>query len=186
MDERRAIDRLKKGDIRGLEWVVNQYHAKAIRVAYLIAGDAPLAEDIVQDAFLRVFRSIQKFDANRPFEPWFMRIVANQAVQAAQKQALHLPLDEDGEEVDLVQLLSSTSPTVEELAEASELSARLWEVIQGLSPRQRKAIVLRYYLGMNEKEMAEKLNSAPGTVKWLLNAARKKLSDLLKPERMQP
>lgn len=186
MDEHQAIYRLKQGDIRGLEWVVNQYHEKAIRIAYLIAGDSQLAEDIVQDAFLRVFRSIQQFDASRPFAPWFFRIVANQAVQASQKQARQLSMNDDEEKVDLVKLLSSTGPTVEELAEASELSARLWEVIQKLSPRQREVIVFRYYLGMNEKEMAGKLSSAPGTVKWLLNAARKKLSALLKPERMQP
>lgn len=186
MDEHYAIHRLKQGDICGLEWVVDQYHEKAVRAAYLIAGDAQLAEDIVQDAFLRVFRSIRQFDASRPFAPWFFRIVTNQAVKTAQEQARHRPMNDDEENVDLVKLLSSTGPTVEELAEKSELSARLWEVIQKLSPRQREVIVLRYYLGMNEKEMAEKLSSAPGTVKWLLNAARKKLSTLLKPERMQP
>lgn len=186
MDEHRAISRLKQGDIGGLEWVVNQYHEKAIRVAYLIAGDAQLAEDIVQEAFLRVFHSIQKFDASRPFSPWFFRIVTNHAVHTAQKQAQHLPLEEDGVEIDLVELLSSSGPSVEDLAETSELNTRLWEVIQKLSPRQREAIVLRYYLGANEIEMAGKLKTAPGTVKWLLNAARKKLNSLLKTERTLP
>jgi RNA polymerase sigma-70 factor (ECF subfamily) len=58
------------------------------------------------------------------------------------------------------------------------------EVLTELPPRQRAVIVQRYYLEMSEKEMAEALDSPPGTVKWLLNAARARLRSLLGSERM--
>jgi hypothetical protein len=69
MDEKEAIHRLKQGDIHGLEFLVNQFQLKAVRVAYLITRDLGMAEDIVQESFVKVYRSIQTFEENRPFEP---------------------------------------------------------------------------------------------------------------------
>jgi RNA polymerase sigma-70 factor (ECF subfamily) len=68
---------------------------------------------------------------------------------------------------------------VEGQVESSEFQRQLWESMQKLSPRQRAAIVQRYYLDMSEKEIASELKAAPGTVKWLLHSARKNLRALL-------
>ncbi len=73
MDESRAIARLKRSDIAGLETLVRAYQLRAARTAYLIVRDRALAEDIVQSAFVRVFEHIDQFDARRPFGPWFLR-----------------------------------------------------------------------------------------------------------------
>ncbi len=67
MDEQNAIQQLKNGDISGLEILVARYQVKAVRTAYLITFDHDLAQDIAQDAFVQVFRSIHAFDATRPF-----------------------------------------------------------------------------------------------------------------------
>ena len=77
MDEKQAIQRLKIGDIGGLEFLVTRHQVKAVRTAYLITRDAALAEDIVQDSFLQAYRSIGSFDRTHPFELWFMRNVVN-------------------------------------------------------------------------------------------------------------
>jgi RNA polymerase sigma-70 factor (ECF subfamily) len=77
MLENEAIVRLKQGDVRGLEILVKTYQLKAVRAAYLIVGDRALAEDVVEDAFLRVYERIGQFDPLRFFEPWFLRIVVN-------------------------------------------------------------------------------------------------------------
>ena len=74
MDEQHAIALLKQGDLTGLEFLVRQYQAKAVHTAYLIIGDTSLAEDIVQTAFLRVAQKIDQFDAQRSFQPWFLRM----------------------------------------------------------------------------------------------------------------
>jgi DNA-directed RNA polymerase specialized sigma24 family protein len=85
MDEKQAIRGLKRGDIGGLEVLVTLYQVRAVRTAYLITGEAALAEDVTQEAFLQAYRSIRHFDQVRPFSPWFMRIVVHTAVKAAQR-----------------------------------------------------------------------------------------------------
>ena len=65
MDEKQAIYRLKQGDIRGLELLVDRFQVKAVRVAYLITRDLGLAEEIVQESFVKAYRSIRTFEENR-------------------------------------------------------------------------------------------------------------------------
>jgi RNA polymerase sigma-70 factor, ECF subfamily len=180
MDEQQAIQALKRGDINGLETLVAGYQVKAIRTAYLITRDSHLAQDVVQDVFLRVYHSIGGFDASRPFEPWFIRSVVNASLKAAQKTARQLPLDAD--ETWLEEWLVEQQ-SVEAQIESAESDQKLWQAMQELSPRQRAVIVQRYFLEMSEKEMAEELEAAPGTVKWMLNAARERLRKLLGSER---
>ena len=88
-----------------------------------------------------------------------------------------------GTDVQRVAELLCEASSVEEQAEAARLKSEVARALGELPPRQRAAIVQRYYLGMNEREMAEALSAAPGTVKWLLNAARSRLQRLLRLER---
>ena len=173
MDESEAIRRLKEGDIGGLQALVQQHQVRAIRAADLITHDSHLAEDVVQDCFLRLCRSIRSFDDGRPFEPWFMRSVVNAAVKAARHAAKETPLGASDE--NRFENLLGRAESVESQVETTEVQNEVREALQQLSPRQRAAIVQRYYLGMSEKEMAVELDAAPGTVKWLLNAARQKM-----------
>src|SRR5688572_14373836 len=92
-DERQAVDRLRGGDIGGLEVLVQRHQLQATRAAYLVVRDRQLAEDIVCDAFLRCYERIEQFDASRPFAPWFLRMVVNDALKAAEKRARHVSLD---------------------------------------------------------------------------------------------
>jgi len=178
MDEQQAIQRLKNGDIRGLEFLVMHYQVRAVRAAYLITRDLALAEDVVQDTFLQVFRSIGRFDATRPFEPWFMRSVVNAAVKAMQRSARQLQVGDEAQE-DLLAEWAARVESVEAQVESVEFQNQIWDALQKLSPRQRAVIVQRYFLEMSEKEMAEEAGTTAGTVKWLLNAARKRLRGLL-------
>ena len=75
MDEKQAITRLKLCDLNALEVLVDLHQLKALRTACLIVGDRALAEDIVQNAFIRAGERIEQFDSQRPFEPWFLRSV---------------------------------------------------------------------------------------------------------------
>jgi RNA polymerase sigma-70 factor (ECF subfamily) len=177
VDEKQAIQQLKNGDISGLEFLVACYQVKAVRTAYLITRDLGLAEDVVQDSFLRAFRSINKFDAARPFGPWFMRSVVNASVKMMQKSARQVEARDDAD--DLFSQLVEQAESVEPQVESIEVQNQIWDAMQKLSPRQRAVIVQRYFLEMSEKEMAEESGSAVGTVKWMLNAARERLRGLL-------
>jgi len=178
MNEQQAIQRLKSGDIGGLECLVNLYQVRAVRMAFIITRDAAQAEDVVQEAFLQAYRSIRHFDQNRPFAAWFMRSVVNAAVKAARKSARGTPARFDSDNSWLESLPAEGEP-VEQQVESSDFQHQLWEAMQNLSPRQRAAIVQRYFLAMSEKEIAVELDAAPGTIKWLLHAARKNLRSLL-------
>lgn len=86
MDERKAIQRLKQGDIGGLEYLVSHHQLKAVYMAYLITRDARLAEEIVQEvcSYRRT-----TLDTARPFEPWFLRSVVIASVKSTIDNLLH-------------------------------------------------------------------------------------------------
>jgi RNA polymerase sigma-70 factor (ECF subfamily) len=180
MDDLQAVRRLQNGDIGGLETLVSRYQARALRVAFLITHDEPLAQDVVQETFVRLYRKIGRFDPSRPFEPYLLRSVANAAMNAARRVKPHVPLDGDP---GLVERLLAQPASVETEVEFRQRKEQIIAGLAALEPRQRLAVIQRYYLQMSEKEMAAALETAPGTVKWLLNAARARLRDLLGSER---
>ena len=177
MDERRAIGRLKGGDPGGLEDLVRAHQVRAVRAAYLICRDRSLAEDVVQSAFVKVYEKIEGFDERRSFGPWFTRIVVNDAIKAASRRERTTRYE--GASPDA--LLEDPGMGPSELLEEAEERHRVWRALAKLPPAQRAAIVQRYYLGMSEAEMAGDDGSPPGTIKWRLHAARRRLSKLLRP-----
>ena len=182
MEDLQSIRRLKRGDIGGLECLIARYQGKALRTAFLITHDEPMAEDVVQDVFIRFYQRIRYFDETRSFEPYFMRSVINPALNCIERETkIHAFSEEDI--CDLEELLEKAA-SVEEQMEFNTLKWQMSEALAKLPPRQRAVIVQRYYLEMSEKEMSESLDSPPGTVKWLLSAARVRLRSLLGSERM--
>ena len=180
MEERSAIERLKKGDIGGLETLVRMHHTRAVRAADLIVRDTALAEDVVQSAFVRAYERIGHFDSERPFGPWFMRVVVNDALKAVSRHERKVAFYA-GDPEDLLARLADPGAGPPEMAEEAETSRRVWRAMEELPPAQRAVIVQRYYLGMSEAEMSQSGQSPPGTIKSRLNAARKGLSKLLHP-----
>jgi RNA polymerase sigma-70 factor (ECF subfamily) len=177
MDDQQAIARLKRGDISGLGALVERYQVRAVRTAYLITQDASLAQDVVQEAFLSAYRGIGKFDARRPFAPWFMRAVVNGAIKATRRGRYELLPDDADEETDDSFIDDALSP--DDAVEAAALEQAVWEAMAALPPERRAVIVLKFYLELSEAEMAEQLEIPAGTVKSRLHAAKKQLRTLL-------
>lgn len=178
MQEAEAITRLKRGDIGGLGVLVRTYQLPAIRAARLVTHDPALAEDIVQAAFVRAYERIDQFDSRRPFGPWFLRSVVNDAVKAANRRArlasLDEPCDSPGVQA-LGEWLAAPDPGPEELTLRAELREELRQALLQLSPAERATVALRYYLGLSEREVADELEIPCGTVKSRLHAARERL-----------
>lgn len=179
--DQQAIERLKAGDIDGLAALVQRYQVRAVQTALFITCDRQLAEDVVQDAFLQVNRKIHQFDESRPFSPWFLRIVMNAAKKAVRNQRRYLPLEapEDGNAV--AEWLIDPSKGPESLSETAETREQVWQAIRRLTPDQREAVVMRYFLGSREREMVQELGRSSSTIKWWLHAAKKRLRKLLGP-----
>jgi RNA polymerase sigma-70 factor (ECF subfamily) len=178
MDDAEAIQRLRRGDVAALEVLVQRYQLRAARAAFLVVRDRELAQDVVQSAFLRVFeRSGRSFDSTRPFGPWFMKLVLNDALKAANRRS---------REVHLVDSVSDNRAAADpelhpELAfDLAETADEIWEALGALSLAQRVAIVQRYYLELTEAEIAAALDCPPTTIKARLHAARERLRTLLR------
>ena len=181
MEERKAVDRLARGDIGGREPLVREHYTRAVRAADLILRDRALAEDAVQGAFVRAYERIGQFDRGRSFGPWFMRIVVNDAVKTASRRERTVSAY-SGDTEELLGRLTDPGPGPHERADEAETRQRVWNALGQLPPAQRAAIVQRYYLDMSEAEMAESAASPPGTIKSRLSTARRSLSKLLRPQ----
>lgn len=181
-EELEAVGRIKEGDADGLEVLVRHHEVRALRVAYLIVSDRGLAQDVVQDAFVRAYERIGLFDTERPFGPWFMQIVVNISIRAASRgQRQRSRETQLGADAEGMAESADREPDPHELAERTDIRRRILEALDELPPDQRAAIVQRYYLDMSEAEMSEGGDIPPGTIKWRLYAARKKLSEILRP-----
>jgi RNA polymerase sigma-70 factor (ECF subfamily) len=177
MQEIDAITQLKQGEISGLESLVKIYQVQALRTAYLIVRDHDLADDVVQDAFLRAYERIRQFDSSRSFGPWFFRIVINIAKRTAVNHNRHIPLQKMGlnEETALDEILTDLTSGPEAVTEKSDLQRVVWIALGKLPPKQRAVIVQRYYLDMTGKEIAANSETSLGTIKWRFHMAHGKL-----------
>jgi RNA polymerase sigma-70 factor (ECF subfamily) len=177
MEDRNAIFRLKQGDLNGLEVLVNRYQVQAVHAAYLILYDHQLAEDIVQSTFIKVADRIHQFDDQRPFAPWFFRIILNDSRKLAEKQKRNVSLNAqlDQSTAQLAKWLTDPDPGPEYQVEQLEIREHILKAIQSLPPGQRSVIVMRYFLDMNMKEMSVKTDRPLSTIKWWLRDARKRL-----------
>jgi RNA polymerase sigma-70 factor, ECF subfamily len=177
VDEAQAIQRLKTGDIGGLEVLVRTYQVLAVRAAYLVVRDLGLARELTQEAFVRAFERIDSFDAHRPFKPWFMKLVLNGAVDAASKRGREVEL----QQAESARPLVDPDGTPETYLERAETADEVWAALRSLSPAERAVVVQRYYLELTEAEMAAALGRPRSTIKWRLHVARRRLRTLLRP-----
>ena len=185
MEDRIAISRLQQGNLNGLESLVQRYQVQAVQAAYLIVHERPLAEDVAQSAFVKVAERIHQFDEERPFAPWFFRIVMNDALKAVKKQQRDLPLAEELDETaaTLTKWLIDPALSPEQLLEEKETRANILKAIQSLPPEQRATVVMRYFLELSEADMSVKMDRPLSTIKWWLRDARKRLYELLNNSR---
>jgi len=183
MDEREAIRRAKRHDPAGLEGLVQLHQRQAVRLAALITRDCQTAEDVVSECFLVAYARIHQFDEQRPFRPWFHRIVANAALKTVSRQgrlvSLENPVNDDGTIQHLLGGLTDSAPDPLEVAEQAEVRTAVQTALASLSPKQRAALALRYYSDLSEAETAAALDIPRGTVKSRLAAGMERLRALL-------
>ena len=172
--EQQAILRCQQGNLTGLEALFELHRQGVLRTAYGIVGKRALAEDVTQQVFVELFTALKRFDCGRPFAPWLYRIVVNISLKELRRQRPALSLEE--ETLDL----TSPEPMPDQTAEEAELRRSMWAAIGSLKPKHRAAVVLRYYRGFSEAEMAVALGCPRGTVKSRLHSALQQLEEILR------
>jgi RNA polymerase sigma-70 factor (ECF subfamily) len=170
-DDDDAIKRCQQGDIEGLATLIRRYQADALRLAYLLTGDGYLAEDIVQDSFLQVYRAASRFRLGRPFQPWFHQIVTNatrmrrRATSRRHEASLDGLLREPGREPAALPGHDSSPRHPVRHAERMEDRAAIGQALALLTEKQREAVALRYYFGYGDDEIATILGCRVNTAR---------------------
>ena len=167
ISEAEAIERVKKGDKEAYQVIVESYKEKAYYIALSFVHNSQDALDISQEAFIKAFRKIKKFDNRRPFFPWFYKLLKNLCLD-------FLKRSRKMEEVPLngVQILKTEK-------EDREMKKILWEGIGCLPIDQREIILLRYFQQLSYQEIADIIEKPIGTVMSSLYYAKKHLKKIL-------
>jgi RNA polymerase sigma-70 factor (ECF subfamily) len=146
VDDRKTIERLKQGDITGLEALFREYQLQAICAADFIVRDPALAQDIVQAAFLRAYEHIDQFQDEKPFGPWFLRMVVNAAIQAARRQQRWVSNDNDNStgSTSIAEQLLTIDTQLEVALEVNDTRQAIWQALRRIElanlvgPAQRR------------------------------------------------
>jgi RNA polymerase sigma-70 factor (ECF subfamily) len=183
-----AVRGARSGDREAFGVLVERYQEVAFRAAYLVVRDAGLAEDVAQEAFLRAYGNLGRFDVGQPFRPWLLRIVTNLALNEVRARGRRRSLWERVAR-GLGRLEGDGSggrwePGPERSAEAGEQRELLSAALGELSEGDRLVLYLRYYLELPEVEIATVIGKRPGTVKSRLHRASGRLRAVI--ERRYP
>ena len=174
MDEDTLIARAKDGDTGAFEELVRRYQEVAFRTAYLVLRDAGDAEDAVQEALVRSYRALGRFRAGSAFRPWLLKIVVNQALSALKSRKRRAAVAEKSAAEG-----GGAFYSIDETVIDRERARLVWQALESLREQERVVVYLRYFLALPERELAEYLGCAPGTVKSRLHRALAKLREVV-------
>jgi RNA polymerase sigma-70 factor (ECF subfamily) len=178
------VEQAQAGDMDAFRRLVEKYQDRARSIAFSISKNAQDAEDIAQDAFVKVYKNLSLFRGQSSFYTWFYRIVTNLAIDLSRKRYRKSETSVgEAFELDLAGTNSSedSSRLVGEIAEPDLVLERkrmlqsISEAVDALSPEHRAVIMLREIDGLSYTEISETLNCSKGTVMSRLHHARKKL-----------
>lgn len=159
------IERSQHGDQRAFGELVSRYQEVAFRAAFLVTRDRDDAADAAQQAFIKVYRALGRFRTGSPFRPWLLQIATNEA------RNLRRAAGARGRLAFRVGQGMGVEESPEARAEATERRSELLAALDRCRPDDREIIAYRYFLELNEAEMAIALDCPPGTVKSRLSRA---------------
>ncbi|HUL17273.1 MAG TPA: RNA polymerase sigma factor [Terriglobales bacterium] len=183
-----AIERVLAGDRNAYRVLVERHSHDIYRLAYRMTGNAHDAEEVVQEAFLRAYQKLEKFESRANFRTWVYRIAANYAIDRMRQRRsdeAHRELPgkkvEDGQEFEPLDMAVDTAPTPERLAGSVQLASHMEVALQELTPMERTAVVMRHWEGCAIEEIAAALNSNSSAAKNTVFRAVQKLRRALAP-----
>ncbi|RPJ08106.1 MAG: sigma-70 family RNA polymerase sigma factor [Deltaproteobacteria bacterium] len=177
-DEADLISRCQQGDQDALKEIFERYQAKVYRIAYGVVRHREDALDIVQEVFIKLYRSIRDFKGKSNFYTYLYRMAMNAAIDHTRKREKVPPISLDEE--DAFQPAEDAEKGADRMLLKKELEETLKAAMEKLPLDQKTAILLREVEGLSYQEIAEVTECSIGTVMSRLHYARKKLQELLK------
>jgi RNA polymerase sigma-70 factor, ECF subfamily len=178
--DRELMTRMAGGDQESLSELMRRHHQRLFRIAFGYVRDAHDAQEVVQETFVKAFRSAARWDGSAEVAPWLTRIAINESIdryrRARRRRAVEEPLAPEGAHDGR---WTAEGPSPERRMLGQELRARLDAALLALPERQRAIFVLRHYQGLELSEIAGALDMRLGTVKSGLHRALERLRELL-------
>ena len=171
--------RMRAGDRSAVDELYDRYSRPAFALARRILADAALAEDVLQDVFLSVWRDPGAYDPARgSFSSWLMAMVHHKAVDAVRKEESHRRRQSRAED-DLALSTPTSTRDVEDEAWSRVVSEQVRGALSALPAPQREALTLAYYGGYTQREVAALTSTPLGTVKTRMLAGMRRLREEL-------
>lgn len=177
--------RAAAGDEASFNYLAGRYHRPMIQFLFRMVGNQAVAEELAQEVFLRVYRARSSYRAEAKFTTWLYRIATNLAVNYArdtrhERTAQKVYLDQPDEESGSTPDLADDEPTVEERLLREERMAAIRRHVMALPERQRMAVLMHKYQGMDYRQIGEVLKLSESATKSLLFRAYQTLREKLK------
>lgn len=167
LSEKEILEQVQGGDKSAYKMIVKRYMKQAYYTALGLVHNPQDAMDLSQEAFIKAFRNIKHFQVEKPFFPWFYRVMKNLCLDHLKKKRRieEIPLDE--------------ARVIPEEREDREMKEVLWKGIKELPVEQREIVLLRYFQSLSYREIAQVTGKPLGTVMSSLYYSKKRLKGLL-------
>jgi RNA polymerase sigma-70 factor (ECF subfamily) len=177
--------RVAAGDESGFNYLVTKYHRPMVHFLYRMVRNQAVAEELAQEVFLRVYRSRESYRAEAKFTTWLYRIATNLAVNHArdtrhERAAQNVYLDVPDEETGTTPEIADDEPNVEQRILRDERMAAIRRHVLALPERQRMAVLMHKYQGLDYRQIGEVLKLSESATKSLLFRAYQTLREKLK------
>ncbi len=181
------VRRCVAGDAAAWEEIVQKYHRRIYNICYRFAGSANDAEDLTQEVFIKMYRTLNTYDVERgAFMTWVTTMTRNLLVDHFRKtkneritDSLEATPSEHEDAMPLSERIPDQGPTPDAGVQSRETSEAVHQALQKLSPELREAVILRDLQDMDYREIAAVLRVPEGTVKSRINRGRAELARLL-------
>jgi RNA polymerase sigma-70 factor (ECF subfamily) len=168
------VEAIRRGQEDAIRWLVERYSSRLFRYLTRLVGEAALAEDILQDTWLRVVERLDRYDRAKPFEVWIFAVARHRAIDALRRRARvrkklgqpAQPLEtEQGDLLDPLEMVAATGPSPLDVLTEAETEQRIADAFARLPQHYREALTLRFHEEMRLDEIARLLEVPLSTVK---------------------
>lgn len=181
LDDRELMMSLKNGDVDSLEQLHRRHRTNVQRLIRRITGDAAVAEELSQEVFLRVYQARARYEPTASFSTWLYRIAFNRSLNWLRSQNQYRNTTSFDAQSASFRRIEEPSATPERKLLDQEHIERIRQVINSLPARQRQALILHKYEGLDYAQIAERMNTTVPAIKSLLFRTYLSLQELLKP-----
>lgn len=174
-DDHELIRAVLDGNTESFAALVKRHEQRAFWAAYRVLGDAEASRDVAQEAFVRVWRALDRFDFSMAFSTWLYRITINLAIDHLRRNKRHKGVDIDTFREALAD--ESTAPAPHAAQDRAELTRLVRSVLETLDEKYRTVLALRDLEGLSSKQISDITGIAHATVRWRLHVARKQFRE---------